>query len=119
MRQAEFARFSGYTVQQVNKFCRGRAKPPFWAVAMLSLMARHRETAESAERAVFQLIRSLDWREVLGIDLEGPPQSITSTAVRRAMTGLAKKYHPDVGGSDAVMTRITAAYEVGRRVCSK
>ena len=57
----------------------------------------------------FQAIRGpghKPWCEVLGIK---PDERVTCDSIRARQRELAKKHHPDVGGSDAVMAEINAA----------
>lgn len=63
-------------------------------------------------KAMFQGFTSIrgpgpkPWREVLGI----PPETgVTLELIRERRVALARKFHPDNGGSDALMSEINAA----------
>jgi transcriptional regulator with XRE-family HTH domain len=107
--QASFARLTGMTARQVNNWARGHALVPQWAALLAVTLQEFSPEALtiSLEEAEFS------WGEILGI-----PPNADSAAARRAMTGLAIRYHPDKGGRPEQMTRINTAYENARRVMS-
>jgi transcriptional regulator with XRE-family HTH domain len=101
IRQAGFARLTGVTPRQVNNWCRGRAAVPQWASLLAMVLAEltPETLALLLEEAAFS------WHETLGV-----PPDADATAVRRAMTRLARLYHPDTGGSPDQMIRVNAAW---------
>jgi transcriptional regulator with XRE-family HTH domain len=101
VRQAAFARLTGVTPRQVNNWCRGRAAVPRWAALLAIVLDDTTQDALTimAEETAF------GWHEILGV--AGTPDAAEA---RPAMTGLARRYHPDKGGQPAQMTRINAAY---------
>jgi DNA-binding transcriptional regulator YiaG len=96
--QAAFARTSGYTTRQVNNWCRGRAAVPPWA-AVLAILVQ-----DASPEAIQILLEEaqFSWHETLGV----PPNADAGT-VRRAMARLALAHHPDKGGTQEQMARIT------------
>lgn len=107
--QAAFARLTGLTPRQVNDWCRSRAAVPPWA-ALLAVVLRDSlpELLETeVDEAWFR------WHEILGVS----PRA-DAAAIRRAMTGLARRYHPDVGDDPEQMVRINKAYEHARQETS-
>ncbi len=104
--QAGFARLAGLTARQVNNWARGRAIVPQWAVLLAVVLQK--ATPEmlliTAEEADFSC------HEVLGV-----APTADASAIRRAMTKLALRYHPDTGGSPDHMTRVNAAYEAAQQ----
>jgi len=107
--QAAFARLTGVTTRQVNKWARGRADVPQWA-ALLAIAL----TEQSAEALICSLaVAKFSWADVLGVS----PHAEIAEA-RRAMTRLAVLYHPDKGGTTEQMVRINKAYEEARKARS-
>jgi transcriptional regulator with XRE-family HTH domain len=108
--QAGFARLAGVTARQVNNWCRNRAAVPRWAGALALLLAEitPEELEIRLEEAVFA------WHEVLGV----APNADVS-AIRRAMTKLAFRYHPDRGGAPGDMTRVNAAYQTAQQAMAE
>ena len=104
--QADFARLTGVTARQVNNWARGRAAVPPWA-ALLAVVLEH-STPEMLRIAADET--GFRWHEVLGV---APTADVS--AIRRAMTQLALRYHPDRGGSPEPMTRVNAAYEAAQQ----
>jgi transcriptional regulator with XRE-family HTH domain len=100
--QAAFARLTGMTPRQVNNWCRARAAVPPWAAALAAML---QQTSPQAIRILLEETR-FRWHETLGL-----PPTADAAAVRRAMRRLALAYHPDKGGTEEQMTRISAAYE--------
>jgi transcriptional regulator with XRE-family HTH domain len=103
--QAGFARLTGVTARQINNWCRGRAAAPRWA-ALLAITLDELTPAHLEARL---LHHDLAWHEILGV----PPYA-DSAAIRQAWTALARRYHPDAGGSAIQMARINAAYDAAR-----
>jgi transcriptional regulator with XRE-family HTH domain len=107
--QAAFARLAGVTARQVNKWARGGAVVPQWAVLLAIAL-----TEQSAEALICSLAGAkFSWAEVLGVTPHAQPAE-----ARRAMTRLAVLYHPDKGGSSEQMVRINRAYEEARKALS-
>jgi len=104
--QASFARLTGVTARQVNNWARGRASVPRWA-AVLAIALK--ELTPELLAIMLEEV-NLSWHEVLGV-----PQDADAMAIRRAMSQLALRYHPDKGGSPEVMVRVNAAYESAKR----
>ncbi len=104
--QAGFARLTGVTTRQVNKWARGRAAVPQWAGLMAVALIE-----QSADSLICSLAAAqFSWAEVLGVSPDAEP-----TEARRAMTRLAVLYHPDKGGTTEQMVRINKAYEEARK----
>lgn len=99
--QAAFARLSGVTPRQVNKWARGHAAVPRWA-PLLAIVVE-----ETAPEALLLMLDDTQrsCHEVLGIP--GDAEMATS---RRAMLGSALPYHPDKGGLPEQMTLVSKAY---------
>jgi hypothetical protein len=106
LNQAGFARLTGYTVQQVNAWCRGRSPLPRWAGLLLVAL---QEIPGDALEALTEN-QEFTWHEVLGV-----PDNADPTQLRRARAGLAALHHPDKGGDTNQMQRINAAYDQGSR----
>ena len=104
--QAGFARLAGVTARQVNNWARGRAIVPQWAVLLAVVLEN--ATPEMLRLTVEEA--ALRWHEVLGV-----APTADASAIRRAMTKLALRYHPDRGGSPDHMTRVNAAYEAAQQ----
>ena len=104
--QADFARLTGVTTRQVNNWARGRAAVPPWA-ALLAVVLQQ-STPEMVLISADET--SFSWHEVLGV---APTADLP--AIRRAMTKLALRYHPDRGGSPDPMSRVNAAYEAAQQ----
>ena len=102
--QAAFAQMADVTSMAVNHWCRGRYQVPQYALALANAL-------ETVTAGALTRVPSLAWHEVLGI----PPTATVANA-RAARARLAKRYHPDLGGSIAVMQRINAAYELAKRL---
>ena len=102
--QAELARLAGYTVQQVNAWCRGRSVAPRWALLLL-LALQEIPVSELEARAEDE---EFEWYEVLGV-----PPGCDRAVMRRAMARLGGLHHPDKGGDKGAMQRVNAAYEQG------
>ena len=107
--QAAFARLVGLTARQVNNWCRGRAPVPAWAALLAAVLEE--QSPEALEIQVEDA--GFSWNEILGV----PPGTDAGT-IRRAMAGLARLYHPDIGGHPEQMTRLNAAYEQARQAIS-
>ena len=107
--QASFARLTGVTARQVNNWARGRAPVPQWAA--LLVVALRDFSSESLTIALDEA--EFSWREILGLS-----PSADTPAVRRAMTRLTLRYHPDKGGRPEQMTRVNVAYETALREMS-
>ena len=101
--QVQFARLCDVTVEAVNNWCRGRRKPPKWAVVVALALCRLSSSA-------LEDTGSYDWTETLGMTSSGSLEQLA-----RARSALAKVYHPDKGGDLIAMQRINAAYDLGRR----
>jgi len=102
LNQAALAELTGYTVQQVNNWCRGRSRPPAWVILLLLAARRVSLFAltSEADREPFA------WYEVLGV-----PADADRGTIRKAMAQLGHLHHPDKDGGDTTaMQRITAAY---------
>lgn len=107
--QAGFARLTGVTTRQVNKWARGRAAVPQWAALMAVALIE-----QSADALICSLAAThFSWAEVLGVSPDAE-----ATEARRAMTRLAVLYHPDKGGTTEQMVRINKAYEEARKARS-
>jgi transcriptional regulator with XRE-family HTH domain len=102
--QARFSRLTGYSVQQINAWCQGRAAIPRWAVT-LALMLQQIPIWD-----VERLTAGFEWHETLGVDPADPQDK-----VRKAMAALTNLHHPDRGGNKELMKRVAAAYEVSKR----
>ena len=104
--QAGFARLTGVTTRQVNKWARGRAAVPQWAGLMAVALIE-----QSADSLICSFAAAqFSWAEVLGVSPDAEP-----TEARRAMTRLAVLYHPDKGGTTEQMVRINKAYGEARK----
>lgn len=109
MSQVAFAPLTGLTPRQVNNWCRGRAAVPPWA-ALLAVVLQD-SLPELLETEVDEA--RFRWHEILGVSPRADAASIL-----RAMTGLARRTHPDVGGDPEQMVRINEAYEHARQETS-
>ena len=99
--QARFARLAGVTARQVNKWARGRAAVPRWAVALAIAL---QELSPDALDLQLEEAR-FSCHEVLGI-----PGNADAPAIRAAMARLALTCHPDKGGTPEQMVEVNAAY---------
>jgi transcriptional regulator with XRE-family HTH domain len=99
--QAGFARLTGLSPRQVNNWCRGRAAVPAWAAALAVLLE------ERSPEAITLLVEeaAFAWHETLGV-----PPGAGADEIHRALCRLVRCYAPDLGGTEAQMTRINAAY---------
>ena len=105
--QAAFAKMAGVTAMAVNHWCRGRYPVPRWALALANALA-------NSNAVSLGQMPVLAWHEVLGV-----PFNATMPAISLARTRLAKRYHPDMGGSTEAMQRINAAYDMAKRLVGK
>lgn len=102
--QVEFARLTGYTVQQVNAWCRGRSAVPRWAGLLLVAL----QEISPAQLEAMAEDEEFAWHEVLGVS-----QDADRATLRRALARLGALHHPDKGGEHDAMQRVNAAYEEG------
>jgi hypothetical protein len=100
--QAALARISGYPPRQVNNWCRGRAAPPLWAIALAAVLQ------DTSPEAIQILLEETAFaaHETLSV-----PPNADVAAFRRRMTRLVLIYHPDKGDQPDLMSRVNAAYE--------
>jgi len=108
--QAAFARLSGVTPRQVNKWTRGHAAVPRWA-ALLAVVLE--DTAPEA------LLLMLDDTQLSCLQVLGVPYGADMATIRRAMRGLALLYHPDKGGEPEQMTVVNQAYADATQAASR
>jgi hypothetical protein len=99
--QASFARLTGYTVRQVNNWCRARAAVPPWAAALAVLL---QNASPEAIQILLEEVQ-FSWHETLGV-----PSTADASTIRRAWARLAHSHHPDKGGTQEQMGRLNAAY---------
>lgn len=72
--------------------------------------ARSRPSADPAEQAAAQRARDVSWaRRILGFKATIP---LTKDEVKKRFRELARKHHPDVGGTDAKMADLNRAMEI-------
>ena len=102
--QSMFAKLCGVTNMGVNHWCRGRRAVPQWAWALALALKQVRAST-------LTMPPNLPWHAVLGVS----PKA-TARDVKLARAKLAKKYHPDTGGSTDAMQRINAAYDEGLQI---
>jgi hypothetical protein len=65
-------------------------------------------TAEQAFAGYQALPAAIDWRDVLGFDMDAHPDP---AEIHRAFRRKSKAAHPDIGGSRAAWDRLQAAYD--------
>jgi hypothetical protein len=105
IKQSAFARMSGVTARQVNRWCRGDATVPLWAAGYVAALTH----VPSHTIALMCSANAFTWQEVLGI-----ANDADMVTARSAMKEMALRYHPDQGGSDAAMVRVNDAWSQAR-----
>ena len=114
--QVAFAQVTGVSTRQVNKWATGAAVVPLWAGVLAAAMLVITDEVSVGRMKPDEVTRHMresafGWYDILGID----PSKATRADAQKAYKKLALRYHPDQGGSNEAMRRVTAAWEAAKR----